>query len=674
MNRLAKESSPYLLQHAHHLVDWYPWGEEAFQAAVSQDKPIFLSIGYSTCHWCHVMERESFSNAEVAALMNDFFINIKVDKEEHPEVDSIYMEFAQILMTSGGGWPLNLILTPSLKPFFAVTYLPLRAVGGLPGFIDVVQGLGKVWKSEEKKMFVEEAEKLTEIFAKTSNATGHSLPTPATLQEAFDRFFEIADPLNGGIKGIPKFPLSYQIEYLLQSVKETQDARVLYYVELSLQNMYRGGIYDHLGGGFCRYSIDEEWKIPHFEKMLYDNALLAKAYLQAWKMTKKPLYKTICQEILDYLLREMASLEGGFFAAEDAESQNIEGLFYTWTPGEIEKILSSEESELFCALFDVTHVGNFEGRNVLHLDVSLKEFAESMNLSLADWEEKVQHWKERLLEERLKRPKPFKDETILTSWNALAIEVFARAGSSFNEKKYTEAALKGAQFIKTNLWKEGSLFHQWRKGEARFPAVLEDYTFLIRALLSLFEEGEGFPFLEWALTLTKIVEKEFKEIEGACYQTDGKESLILRKCEFYDGAEPSGNGVHAENLLRLYQLVREDSFLIQAEDLLKAAKNYIDLFAPGTCYQLIACQRYCDPLSSVVVIALNDKEEHKAEIRQALATKFLPNCAVIWKKKSDKEGIEIPIQNQTTLYICRKKGCESPLTKLEEIVKVIEAL
>lgn len=675
-NRLIHEKSPYLQQHAHNPVDWFPWGEEAFQKARELDRPIFLSIGYSTCHWCHVMERESFSNPEIGKLLNDAFICIKVDREEHPEVDSLYMDFAQVLMAGGGGWPLNVILSPDLKPMLAVTYIPPRPMKEMIGLPDFIAQVKQLWESPERKELVLQSERIVEAFGHTSNATGHELPTQQNLNESVDRFFEITDPVNGGLRGEPKFPLGFQMEFLLNWSRLKSDSRALFYVKLTLDMMQRGGIYDHLGGGFSRYAVDEEWTIPHFEKMLYDNAILAKAYLQAWKYTKNPLYARVTREILDYLIRDLMHPEGGFFSGEDAESQGHEGLYYTWIPQEVQEVLPGDEGELFCAFYDITTQGNFEGRNVLHVDLPVEEFAPALQMHTQDVEKLLAKGRESLLRRRQTRPRPLRDEKILTSWNGLAIDALARAGAALQEPKYTAAAEKAVAFLEKNLWQNGHLLHRWCNGEAKFPGVLDDHAFLIKGLLSLFEEGCGIKYFEWALALTKILERDFKEIEGAFYFTDERTQLILRQCEFYDGAEPSGNGIHTENLLRLYQMTLEEAYLRQAEDVLKAAKEYIVKTAPAAFYHMINLQRYLDTSAPTVVVVPDQKGSDKEKIHTALSAHFSPHLLTLWKSGTDfpLEKDKIALQDNTTTYICRQNKCEAPLTKLDEIVKSIEKL
>jgi uncharacterized protein len=673
-NRLIHEKSPYLQQHAHNPVDWYPWGEEAFAKAKELERPIFLSIGYATCHWCHVMEKESFANAEIGKLLNEAFINIKVDREEHPEVDSLYMDLAQAMMTGGGGWPLNVILAPDLKPLLAVTYLPPVPTKELISFPEFISQVKQLWEGPERKILLFQSEKLIEMVGQSTNATGHEIPLEETLTQAVEKFFSLTDPINGGLRGAPKFPLGFQSEFLLGWSKLKSDSRALFYAELTLDMMQRGGIYDHLGGGFARYAVDEEWTIPHFEKMLYDNAILAKAYLQAWKYTQNPSFRDVTQKTLDYLMRVLQHKEGGFFSGEDADSRGSEGLYYTWTPHEVHELLSGEDGELFCAFYDVTGHGNFEGRNVLHIDLPLEEFAAALQMPKEDVEKVLEKGRKALFQEREKREKPLCDEKILVSWNGLAIDVLARAGEAFQEPRYTEAAVKAAAFIEKNLWQNGHLLHRWCGGEAKFPALLDDYAFLIKGLLSLFEVGLGASYFEWAVKLAKIVERDFKEIEGAFYLTDEKTPLLIRPCDFYDGAEPSGNAVHSENLLRLYQMTQDENYLRQAEDIIKAAKRYLDHVAPAACYHMMALLRYLDQGAPHVVIVPNQRQEGANEIRQALGKTFSPHLVTLWKMGEEfpLEKDKMAVSGQTTAYFCRQKRCEAPLTKLEEIVKAVE--
>jgi uncharacterized protein len=489
-NRLIHQKSPYLLQHAHNPVDWYPWGEEAFAVAKNEDKPIFLSIGYATCHWCHVMERESFENVEIAQAMNQTFINIKVDREELPDVDSLYMEFAQGMMAGAAGWPLNVILTPELQPFFATTYLPPYSGNGFMGLMDLIQRITELWTSEEKHKVLAQAEKIVDIFSVNIHTKGEFLPTLEQSTIAADLFYKMADPVYGGIKGAPKFPIGYQYSYMMRYYKTTKDNRALFLVERTLEMMHRGGIYDHLGGGFSRYSVDEQWLIPHFEKMLYDNAILAQAYLEVWQLTKNPLYREVVEEVLNYTLRDMTHPEGGFYSAEDADSEGQEGLFYTWTYGETVQVLGPD-AHLFCEFYDITPLGNFHGRNILHQRFSLEEFATMHKIPEEDLRRQFQTQRQQLWQAREQRIHPLKDDKILSSWNGLMIYSLTEAGRAFMHEPYLKAAIKAAHFIRNHLWKDQELLRRWRDHQAMFKGSLDEYAFMIRAALSLFEANAG---------------------------------------------------------------------------------------------------------------------------------------------------------------------------------------
>lgn len=680
-NRLIHQKSPYLLQHAHNPVDWYPWGDEAFDAAKAQDKPIFLSIGYATCHWCHVMERESFENAEVAQLMNRVFINIKVDREELPDVDSLYMEFAQSMMAGAAGWPLNVILTPSLQPFFSTTYLPSYSSHGMMGLTDLIKRIDELWSSDERDKIIGQAEKIVEVFSDTMHIKGDSLPEREYATVTGDLILKMADPIYGGIKGAPKFPIGYQYSFMLRQFVIEQDTRALYLVEKTLNMMHRGGIYDHLGGGFSRYSVDEKWLNPHFEKMLYDNAILAQTYLEAWQLTKRALYRQVAEEVLGYVLRDMTHPDGGFYSAEDADSEGHEGLFYTWTYDEIHQALG-KEAELFCRYYDVTSRGNFEGRNILNTPLSIEEFSAEERLDEGKLALQLDEQRRKLWQLREKRVHPFKDDKILSSWNGLMIYTLAEAALALDQINYLQAAVKAARFIKEHLWIDQKLLRRWRDGQAMYVGGLDEYAFLIRGLISLFEVNAGTEWLQWAIEMTDHLEVNYKEEGGAFYQTDGADkNLIIRKSQFSDGAEPSGNAVHAENLLRLYQLTNNSKYLEQAEDILKAVKVYFENYSPGYCFHMMDLGRYYDKKAPTLVIALNSKKEFEQELKQFICRNFIPHKAVIWQNQ-DVELEELipfiqsqePIQDRTTLYICRKGYCEKPLTELREMKEAIEKL
>ncbi len=682
-NRLIREKSPYLLQHAHNPVDWYPWADEAFQIAREEDRPIFLSIGYATCHWCHVMENESFQNLEIAQLLNESFVNIKVDREEMPEVDSLYMEFAQAMMSGGAGWPLNLVLTPDLTPFFAATYLPADAVHGMLGVKQLVLRIKQIWEEpEERENVIMQAGKIVDVFAGQVSEPSEDLPSEEQIIEAAELLFKSADPIFGGTKGAPKFPIGFQACFLLHRVRETTDSRALFYVERTLEMMQRGGIYDHLGGGFARYCIDDQWLFPHFEKMLYDNAILARVYLEAWQYTKQSFYREISDSTLSYLLRVMRDPQGGFYSAEDADSEGDEGQFYTWTWEELHQALGNK-AELFCEFYGVSPGGNFKGRSILHMPHTYEEFAKLHQIDEAELRNMLSQMRGQLMELRDKRPRPPKDDKIITSWNGLLIHSFAEAGRSFSNNDYLEIAEQAAGFIGQNLWDEGILKRRWREGEARFDGTLDDYAFMIHGLLTLFEADRGTKWLEFALTLTDILENDFKGDNGAYYFTNGKDPhLLLRRCEFYDGAEPSGNAVQAENLVRLYQITGVESYMERAEEIFCAAKEHIDLYPPGACYHLIALQRFYNKKAPSIVIALNTEEQYKDEIAKMLSAYYIPHKTVVWRRDSDEElrdlvpssRVKAPLNGQTALYICYSDRCLEPILDLSKMQEALESL
>lgn len=681
-NRLIYEKSPYLLQHAHNPVDWYPWSVEAFNEAKERNVPIFLSIGYATCHWCHVMEEESFEDPEVAKVLNENFVCIKVDREELPDVDSLYMEFAQTMIVGSAGWPLNIILTPDLKPFFAATYLPKESARGLVGIIELAEKIHELWNSEEQERVFQQADKIVSILKSHVHLKGSELPTEASINQTAEILYRIADPVWGGMKGAPKFPLGYQANFLLRNYQRSQDARSLFLVEKTQEMMHRGGIYDHLGGGFHRYSVDEHWVIPHFEKMLYDNAILAYGYLETWKLTRRPVYKTVAMETLDYILRDMQHSDGGFYSAEDADTAGVEGMFYTWTRDEVKGLLGEEEGALISEFYGIYEHGMVEGRSIMHQITSVEEFCAGKSLDVQSFLETLQRVKNDLREDRKSRIRPFRDDKILTSWNGLAIHALVEAAVSIEHAPYMEAAEKAANYIKENLWVQGRLLRRLREKEARFEGNLDDYAFYIRALLSLFESGAGSHHLAFAMELANILERDFKSNDGAFYQTIAdSENLLIRKTHYSDGAEPSGNAIHAENLIRLYEITQNSHYLKQAEDIFKAVMRYLETYPLGYAYHLIALQRYFDRQKAQIVIALNKKGDGEVEIKEALAKRSHPHHVVIWNKKGDAvlkeligESAKEPLENKTTLYICHEGACQSPLTDLDAIIKSIQAL
>jgi uncharacterized protein len=682
-NRLIYEKSPYLLQHAHNPVDWYPWGEDAFEKSQLEDKPIFLSIGYATCHWCHVMETESFENIEVAQLMNEAFVNVKVDREELPEVDSLYMEFAQSIMSGSAGWPLNLLLTPQLHPFFAMTYLPPYAVSGMTGMVDLVAHIRKVWDSPERSLLITQAEKMVQIYEDAVHVEGSQLPEKVSSHIALETILKISDTIYGGIKGAPKFPVGFQINFLLHYFFLNKDTRALFIAERTLEMMHRGGIYDHLGGGFSRYSVDPQWIVPHFEKMLYDNALLIESYLDAWRLTRRSLYRSVTDDIIGYVLENLSDSEGGFYSAEDADSEGVEGKFYAWTFDEIEDVLGEEDAEIFCGVYGVTGLGNFDGKNILHLHSGINEYARDFSFDVEELERKLEVLRSKLKQVRSKRVHPQKDDKVLTAWNGLMIHAIIEAGSALGNHEYLQIGAKAAQFIKNHLWKSGRLFRRFRDGGSAYKGGLSDYASMIRAALSLFEAGLGIHWLQWAIEMEEILRIEFKAEGGGFYQTDGKDPhLILRQCQFADEAEPSGNALHCENLLRLHLMTQDPVYLQQAQDILKAVKKYLDSYPPGYTFHLRNILRFYQPEAPLIVVALNAIEEYRDEIRDLLFRNFIPHRAIVWRPYNENSLSTIlpavkgyaPLKGKTTVYICHNRICELPLTDISEIALAIEKL
>ncbi|MBI6871471.1 thioredoxin domain-containing protein [Clostridium aciditolerans] len=568
-NILINEKSPYLLQHAHNPVNWYPWGEEAFSKAKAEDKPIFLSIGYSTCHWCHVMERECFEDEDVAKVLNENFISIKVDREERSDIDSIYMTFCQAY-TGSGGWPLTIIMTPEKKPFFAGTYFPKESKYGRPGLIELLDSIYDMWSKDKKRLInyslemIDQIKRETEIEIDENNKINESV-----IKETIESLKQFFDKRYGGFSRVPKFPTPHNMYFLLEYYIKTEDKKALNMVEETLKHMYKGGIFDHVGFGFSRYSTDEKWLVPHFEKMLYDNALLSLIYTKTYEITGKELYKRIAEKIYTYMINNMISPEGGFYSAEDADSEGIEGKFYVWDIEEIEKVLGKQDGKTYCELYGITERGNFEEKNIpnlinrdiekLELNENLKEQLEKMRAKLYDYREKRIH--------------PFKDDKTLTSWNGLAIASFAYGGRIFNNQSYIEISERAADFILKRLIRDdGRLLSRYREGESAYAAVLEDYAFVIWGLIELYKANSQYKYQEKCIYLHDQMMKLFwDEKQGGLYLYGlDSEELIVRPKELYDGAIPSGNSVATFNMLRLYDITDDTKFKQFAERQFKA--------------------------------------------------------------------------------------------------------
>jgi uncharacterized protein YyaL (SSP411 family) len=681
-NRLIEEKSPYLRQHAHNPVNWYPWGQEAFHVAQIESKPIFLSIGYATCHWCHVMEKESFQNPSIAQAMNDAFVCVKVDREELPEVDNLYMEFAQAIMAGAAGWPLNVVCTPDLKPFYAATYIPPISMGGQIGLEELAQQMHSVWQGEDRQNLLAQADQVIEAFQAQASHLGTHLPPGLVVDNTAQLILGLADPVNGGIKGAPKFPIAYQIILMLRHGILRQDSRALFYVHRTLDGIQRGGIYDQIGGGFARYTVDEQWIVPHFEKMLYDNALNAEAYLEAWQATGQELYRNTCVATCDYLLRVLRAPEGGFYCAQDADSEGREGAFYTWSREEIAEALGND-ADLFCSFYDVKADGSFEGRNILHIKERERDFAQSHQIDEEELRESLAAMRARLFEVREKRPHPMTDKKVVVFWNGLAISTLARAGRTLGRQDYLDAAEAAANFIREHLMDGTRLLRRWCDGEARFQATLDDYAGLIRALLDLFSAGCGTEWLEWALQLSAMLSQGHKAEDGAFYMTaEGQEHIVLRRCHYADGAEPSGNAIHSENLLRLHAITGEAHYLHEAEDVMRGVSRFIENYPAGYCYHLLALQRYYDEERRTVLVNLDADEKHAEEIRNCIDSSYAPHADVIWVKADDTRLRQLLGQRQeqlkelseSTVFLCYPGACQEPMTDLEQIKQALDRL
>lgn len=687
---MAREKSPYLLQHAHNPVDWFPWGDEAFIKAHSEDKPIFLSIGYSTCHWCHVMEHESFEDPEVAELMNDSFISIKVDREERPDLDNVYMTVCQML-TGRGGWPMTIVMTPDKKPFFAGTYLPKGSRYGQTGMIELIPKIKELWYSRRDEI-VESSDKIVKALKETEkNRPGDNIDK-SYFEQAFKEFKGRYDKINGGFGGSPKFPTPHNFSFLMRYWKMSGDEKALKMVEDTLKAMRLGGIYDHMGYGFHRYSTDSKWLVPHFEKMLYDQALLSMAYLEAYQITGKALFKQTATEIFSYILREMTSSEGGFFSAEDADSEGVEGKFYIWEEEEIRNVLNKDEADLIIKVFNVENKGNFKdestnrktGHNIFHLEKPLEETAIELKMQASELEKMISIANKKLFEHRKNRIHPYKDDKVLTDWNGLMIAAFARGAQVLDLPVYSEAAGKAASFILNNLrGPENRLLHRYRDGEAKYKAHLDDYSFLIWGLIELYEASFESFYLKNAIELTEeVIEYFWDEQSGGFFFTpDDGEDILVRKKEIYDGAIPSGNAVALMNLLRLARFTGRKDLDDKAERLVKAFSHKIKEY-PSAYSQFMSSMDFLNGDTQEIVVTGTPETDKTHEMLRAVNRIFLPNKIFIFrpsgKKSSDIDEIAgfitdyLPIDGKTTAYICKDHTCSQPITNIEGVIEKLE--
>ncbi len=689
-NRLAKEKSPYLLQHAENPVNWYPWGPEAFEKALKENKPIFLSIGYSTCHWCHVMAHESFEDAEVAKLMNDVFISIKVDREERPDIDNIYMDVCQI-MTGSGGWPLTIIMTPDMKPFFAGTYIPKTSRFKRLGMTELIPRVKALWTNDNDEML------------KTANSVIASLQQPkaaqtpvklgkSALNAAYDQLCRRFDKQNAGFGREPKFPSPQNILFLLRYWKRTGDKIALNIIERTLQAMRMGGIYDHVGFGFHRYSTDAKWIVPHYEKMLYDQALLAMAYVEAYQATGKDEYQNTAREIFAYVKRDMTSPEGGFYSAEDADSEGEEGLFYLWTADEIRQKLPKKDAELIIKAFNIREPGKVTKNEhdelsgkTLHLNKSYAELAVEFKMAENDLAKIVVNSMQKLFVEREKRIHPHKDDKILTDWNGLMIAALAKGARVLNDDTYAEAAKRAVDFVVNKMrGTDNRLLHRYRDGDAAQLAYVDDYSFLIWGLLELYETTFDANYLKTALELNTDLFKHFLDEKGGAFYftADDSEKLLIRQKEFYDGAVPSGNSVAMLNILRLARITG-DVKLENSAFRISGVFSQLVKQTPSAYAQFMTGLDFAIGESYEIVVVGNSAANDTKEMLKALRSYYVPNKVVIFKP-TEKENPDIvkyagvtknqkSIGNKATAYVCLNYSCKPPTTDINKMLELIKA-
>ncbi|OGN97604.1 MAG: thioredoxin [Chloroflexi bacterium RBG_13_51_36] len=688
-NRLIEEPSPYLRQHADNPVDWYPWGPEAFERAKREDKPIFLSIGYSTCHWCHVMAHESFEHAEVARLMNETFVSIKVDREERPDIDNVYMRVCQV-MTGSGGWPLTIIITPDKKPFFAATYIPRESRFGLQGMMELIPHIREIWATRRGEV-LNLSDKITAELQQTSQDTASGELDETTLKVAYKQLAGSFDQQHGGFSYAPKFPTPHNLLFLLRYWKHSVSKTALDTVEQTLQAMRRGGIYDHIGFGFHRYSTDSQWLVPHFEKMLYDQAMLAMAYIEAYQATGKEDYETTAREIFSYVLRNMTSPEGGFYSAEDADSEGVEGKFYLWTQEQVRQALGNEEAHFVVQVFNIEKDGNYmaettgkkSGDNILHLRKPIEEIASDLNLSQQDFQARLKVARQKLFSYRNKRVRPLKDDKILTDWNGLMIAALAKGAQAFDEPQYAEVACRAADFILGNMRKaNGRLWHRHRGERTGVDANLDDYAFLVWGLIELYEATFDTNHLRCALELTSDMLKHFWDEDGGGFYLipDDGESLLVRKKEIYDGAVPSGNSVAMLNLLRLGRMTANSDFEDKAAEIGRAFSRSVKQSPAAHCQLMIGLDFAIGPCYEVVIAGKSQAEDTRTMVR-ALRTHFLPN-KVLLLNPTDRESTEIAklaeftknqssIGGKATAYVCLNCSCKSPTTDINKMLELL---
>jgi uncharacterized protein YyaL (SSP411 family) len=696
-NRLAGETSPYLLQHAHNPVAWYPWGPEALEKARAEEKPIFLSIGYSACHWCHVMERESFEDAETAALMNELFVNIKVDREERPDLDAIYMDAVQA-MTGQGGWPMSVFLLPTGEPFYGGTYYPPEPRYGMPSFRQLLRSIDDAWRSRRDQVSGQ-AERLTSALQRSGAIGAHfgenSDLGDDILADAIQRMRQYFDEEEGGFGTQPKFPQPMTLDFALAQYKRTGDLDALFMVEQTLEKMAHGGIYDQLGGGFHRYSVDAIWLVPHFEKMLYDNAQLLRTYLHAWQVTGRPLFKRVVEQTIDYVLREMTAPTGGFYSTQDADSEGHEGKFFVWTPRDIEALLDAPTARIIEAYYGVTAGGNFEGKTILSVVRSAEEVAAQVGATPAQVEAALAVGRATLFAAREQRIKPARDEKVLAEWNGLMIHALAECGVALGRADALAAAVRAADFVfNTMSQPDGRLFRTWRAaddagegtqegataGHAHINGYLEDHAAMLRACLALYEATFDKRWLAQSSRLAQLLFSEFFDtVNGAFFQTGAQhESLVVRRKEFIDNAIPSGNALAAEGLLRLGIFVGNDDYRREATRICLAMKEAMAQQPTGFGRLLTVLSTLLASSREIVIVGEAEDAATQALLHE-VRSRFLP-FAVVAGMAPDEPTLSLPLLEGRTLvegkpaaYVCENYACKLPVTTPQDLAALLDA-
>lgn len=676
-NRLANETSPYLLQHANNPVDWFPWGEEALDKARAEDKPILLSVGYSACHWCHVMERESFENPAIAAQMNDRFVSVKVDREERPDIDSIYMTAVQA-MTGHGGWPMTVFLTPDGKPFYGGTYFPPEDRGGMPSFPRVLEAISDAYNNNRSDV-LQNTEQLLQRMRQMSavGQQGFEPLTDEVMRLAMRKAASDFDPRHGGFGMQPKFPQPMTYEFLLRHYLRTEDSEALHMVELTLQRMATGGIYDQIGGGFHRYSTDTFWLVPHFEKMLYDNALLVRLYLHAYQITGNPMYRRIVEETLEYVMREMTSPEGGFYSAQDADSEGVEGKFFVWLPHEIEEALGDEDGEIVSRYYGVTPHGNFEGRNILRVAMDAGNLAREEGLDAAEFGDLLARAKARLLAIRNERIAPGLDDKILTSWNGLMLAAFAEAASVLGRKDYAEVAERNAEFLLANLLREGRLLRTYKDGRAKLNGYLEDYAFLIDGLLTLHEVNFSRGTLDAAIELGNAMVELFWDAATSQFFDTGHdhEQLVVRPKDLTDNAIPCGSSMAVDVLLRLAVITGDGDMERRASEVLRGVRQLMMTFPTAAGNWLGALDFYLSRAKEIAIVGERGDADTDALLTE-VHKNYMPNRVLLGASDGDSITDGLPllaerrkIDGLATAYVCENYVCQLPVTEPQALAR-----